>query len=616
MNKQLRVCICTTPIRPTPTTFPPMGSMAIIQSLEKIGVTSTFYNIDYFRPSHQEVEEFFKQNIFDIVGISAVVSTAYEYTKWLSKIIRDASPKTKIIVGGNLAASAEIILRKTAIDFCVVGDGEFIIQSLVEKLAKNLSIVSYDSFFDIQGICFLNKNGSFTFTGYGQRPDKIQIEYPDYKILEKDGSISHFFPGSEVWSAHIDSSNNHSKIIPTLKKIATVQAAKGCVARCTFCHRWEKGYRVKNVDEVIAHVQLLVQDYNIDAINISDENFGSDREITRDLAIAFGKLDMPWIVGGVRAKTVTKEDLDLWAQNGCLIAYFGIESGSQKMLDIMEKNVTVQENIDALRWTGEAGIATIIQLVIGMPGESDQTIQETIEFLKQVSPYILDWQKEGASIEMISINYAQALPGTPLYEYMRETGKIGMSLDEEESYLRKISDVDAYSEDHFINCTSSPMLKVLMWRWIILAELEAYHYQIKTNRKVISITDIFVYYSAIIFGIIQRRLIRNKSWVAKDLTVGGYFNIRKTPKLSLLLLNPYIRPFFYLFLATFVLFYRDKPISKGIPMLLEYLLWVIGNKIGRTINDPEISLRKILKSTANSSGSNSNSTMSIIRLGR
>ena len=77
----MKICICTLPIRPTPTNFPPFGSMAIIQSLKDIGKEPFFYNIDYFRFNHAEIIEYFSENQFDIVGISAVVSTAYAYTK-------------------------------------------------------------------------------------------------------------------------------------------------------------------------------------------------------------------------------------------------------------------------------------------------------------------------------------------------------------------------------------------------------------------------------------------------------------------------------------------------------------------------------------------------------
>ena len=89
----------------------------------------------------------------------------------------------------------------------------------------------------------------------------------------------------------------------------------------------------------------------------------------------------------MRTRTVRKESLQHWKANGCIAVNYGIESGSEKMLKVMEKNATVEENINALKWTHEAGLGTIIQLVLGMPGESDETIRETIEFLKKVAPY-------------------------------------------------------------------------------------------------------------------------------------------------------------------------------------------------------------------------------------
>ena len=120
-----KIVICTTPIRPYPTDFPPFGSMAIIQSIRKhLQADVSFYNIDYHRPNLAEVRKYFEDTQCDLLGISAVVSTAYAYVKKLVAIVKSVSPKTIIVVGGNLAASAEILHRKCGVDYCVIGDGE------------------------------------------------------------------------------------------------------------------------------------------------------------------------------------------------------------------------------------------------------------------------------------------------------------------------------------------------------------------------------------------------------------------------------------------------------------------------------------------------------------
>ena len=122
----MKICIVTTPIRPKPTIYPPFGSMAIVQSLREINQNVHFYHIDYFRYSHDQIVEYFTKNQFDMVGISAVVSTAYEYTKYLTKVVKKINNKTLVFLGGGLAASAEILHKKANVDYCVFGDGEII----------------------------------------------------------------------------------------------------------------------------------------------------------------------------------------------------------------------------------------------------------------------------------------------------------------------------------------------------------------------------------------------------------------------------------------------------------------------------------------------------------
>ena len=132
----MSICICTTPIRPQPTKFPPFGSMAIIQALRNIGEQVSFYHIDFHRYSQKQNSEYFASKQFDFVGISAVVSTAYAYTKNLVQLIKNVSPKTIVFVGGNLAASSEILHRKANVDYCVIGDGEIIVQNLIKTVKK------------------------------------------------------------------------------------------------------------------------------------------------------------------------------------------------------------------------------------------------------------------------------------------------------------------------------------------------------------------------------------------------------------------------------------------------------------------------------------------------
>jgi len=465
----MRICICTIPTRIKPTVVPPLGSMAIIQSLRKVCKSVQFYNLDLFRPKQEEIEAYFSENQFDIVGISAVVSTAYSYTKYLAGLIRTVSPITAIVVGGNLAASAEILLHKCEVDFCVVGEGEFIMRDLIEALENKTR--NYDQMEKITGICFLDNKGTFHFTGYRKSIPADELEWPDYSILEADGSLSHYLQDSPYWM------ERYGLEIPDNlygKKHATVPVAKGCVNSCTFCHRWIKGYRARPVEQIMEHIQYLKERYNVGFIDLFDEAFGSNKRHSRELATRLGEMGLAWRTGAARARSVDQEMLLHWKDNGCHMVNFGIESGSQTILDVMEKRTTVQDNINALKWTYEARLATVIQLVVGMPGETDQTIQETIDFLKKCMPYYATLFKDHPGT-IQTTTYAQALPGTPLYEYARKLGFLGNSLDDEEKYLIKISDTNAVDTKHFINYTKQPLLKVLTWRVRVIIEMDAHY---------------------------------------------------------------------------------------------------------------------------------------------
>jgi len=578
----LKIAICTTPIRPKPTTFPPFGSMAIINSLREIGEDPKFYHIDYFRQNDQDIKKFFYENNFDIVGISSVVSTAYSYTKFLTSIIKKINQNTKIIVGGGLAASAHILLRMASVDYCVIGDGEITIQYLVKAIKNNVD--DHDSLMgNIPGIAFLNKHGNLKVTGYGERLTAEKMPMPDYSILNNLGCLD-WYIGDDWW---IKNYRINIELDPS-KKSAIFISAKGCVARCTFCHRFEKGYRVHPLESSIKHLEYL-KNMGVKYLSVGDENFGSNKHITKELVKVLNDLGFKWRVSGVRASTIDKDTLKFWADNGCLMVIYGIESGSPAMLKVMEKKITRKQNIDALKWSYEAGLTSPIQLVIGMPGETDKTISETISFLLECMPYYSDSFRNKLLDVVVSINYAQALPGTPLYEYARENGYLGLGDDAEEKYLKKISDTDAYDNDHFINYTNQPLLKVLGWKYWIKWELFRYHAK----------HNLDINYSTLLpFG------IKNLNQFEEINSDDGYFNLRKTSYVICLLLpwNKFTYPFISLLIA--VKEARTK--WEFIELVFEHIKWSF--RFNKKITLHNESLRKIVKID--------NDTTQILRLGR
>lgn len=526
-SRSLKIIICTVPLRPVPTDYPPLGSMAVIQSLRGAGYEPRFYDIDVKRPSFEEVEAYFRREQPDVLGISAVVSTAYSYTKRLAQMARRVCPKARIVVGGNLAASAEILHRLAGVDYCVSGEGEIVSVNLMNyiesRVERGLAGDDYAALRRVRGITFVDPEGHLVFTGQELQIPGPELFTPDYCLLENESCIENFITDPMTRSDFaFDLRTKEPK--RQGQKLASVVASKGCVARCTFCHRWDKGYRAFPVDKVINTIKHLRDKYNVGFVHMADENFGSDRRQVNAFIEAIKPLDVLYEVAGVRCRTVDPDLLRRLKESGCVSVFYGMETGSERILQVMEKNTSLEHNLNAVRWTAEAGLYTIYQLVLGMPGENEETIEETTQFFMKATEILPE-----PPLGRLSINFIQALPGTPVYEYARRKGLIGRSLLDEEAYLDLISDTNAGDETKFINFTNWDYLTVQSWRRQIIVACYA-NYMRKKGLPGPTFREMFDHYilSRLALATYEQRQAAEIAKAGREYEKGGYFNTHRS----------------------------------------------------------------------------------------
>jgi len=216
---------------------------------------------------------------------------------------------------------------------------------------------------------------------------------------------------------------------------------------------------------IIAYIESLRKDFDVGMVLFGEENFGSDKRATERLVEYLEGSGLNWGAGATRARTVTEEAAPRWRQAGCVHLGSGLETGSQKMLDVMEKNTTVQQNLDYLRRCSKNGIFSVLGTIIGMPGETEGTLQESIANLGSALPDHIDMPFE------MYVNWLQAIPGTPLYEYARRQNRLGMSLDEEEKYIESLYDHNANEFDHYLNYTDQAKEEIAYWRLYFMGEM-------------------------------------------------------------------------------------------------------------------------------------------------
>lgn len=448
---------CNVPIRQKPSLFPPVACTTLCNILIKAGYDTFFYDLDAKRPTMDAIADFIKNTKFDMVAISAVVSTSYRFVKDLTSTIKENSPEIKIILGGNLADAYKIILRKCQVDVCAIGEGEKSILNIVRYFEKYGNSIDYRELSKIKGIVFLDSNNTCKFTGCEELISSDQIQQPDYDFLKKHSDINQYMlnPMSRYDFAYDCRSYEKKR---AGRRMATIFTSKGCVNKCTFCHRWIPKYRIIPVQKAIDYMKYLIEKYNVGFFCLEDESFGESRHWIDEFIKLIKPLDILFQIAGARVSIVKRDPsiIKRLKEAGLTAIYFGVESGSDKILRIMEKNATATDNFEAVKACIDAGIYTTIQLVIGMPGENDGTINETVRFLKNIA-------EVNPRIPATSVNYLQALPGTPSYEYLRYYGLLGETIDDEEKYLLKISNTNASQFSQYINVSEDCLAKVRLW---------------------------------------------------------------------------------------------------------------------------------------------------------
>ncbi len=484
----MNVTLCSVPVEPPGTIPKRKRSEGQIGIDPKIAITSLnywatkngfqackFYDIDMLYPSDEEVEKYFRENQTDVVGLSAIVSTSYMQVKRLAKIIKSVNKNTLIVCGGYLTAASNTILKKTEVDVCVVGNGEIawagILKITKEHLKTERSKLDINKLLEIKGIAVLDENKNLKFSGYGQTLPSSHMPFPDFEYLKsglqgKDKSLQNYF--RPFWMNEVFAMDGRSYEKNRKPMMMCIFTAKGCVARCTFCQRGAKGYITYDLSKMETYLKHVIDNYNVGFIYVDDEDFGSNKKYSYQVAELFHKYNLLWYCCGVRCTSIVEADVIHYKKNGCCGLKFGIESGSQAMLDIMEKKYKVNDIKKAIFACYNNGLySPPVGFMLGMPGECLQTVRESGKLLGEIGAKI--GVPPGLIFGVIDIVHAVPFVGTPFYEYGKQLGLIGQSVDEEEKYIELTSYAEYYKR-YYINFSGAPISEIVFWDMLLWLE--------------------------------------------------------------------------------------------------------------------------------------------------
>jgi radical SAM superfamily enzyme YgiQ (UPF0313 family) len=388
----MKVLLINPIIRPeSPPAYFPLGLASIAGSLIATGHEVEVLDINAHRWSPAEVQRKLQLTEFDWAGLTGLI-TEYNQIKWLANIIKSYHPDKPLVLGGGLASSvSDLILEDTVVDISVIGEGEETVIELSRAITGECSLK------DVAGIAFRH-NGNIYFTE--KRP---YIKNPD--TLPR--SAWHLFP------VNIYTRGEKLGFEFPVRTINII-SGRGCPHSCSYCFHGIFGhkYRARSAKSVVEEILYLKDTYNISGVLFSDDTF----TLKKDWVIEFCELlqqyrvNIKWVCNG-RVNTVTPELLHLMKKAGCCSIFYGIESGSQRILDRINKGVTVEQAARAIRWSREAGLEVNGYFIIGSPDERYETVKETIDFCCDNNI-------------ALGLSIATPLPGTKWLEYAISTGKI------------------------------------------------------------------------------------------------------------------------------------------------------------------------------------------------
>ncbi len=379
--------------------FPPIGIMSLSSVIKQAGHECVLFDQANPDTPNQVIIDRINREQPDLVGLSFLSTTSYPYAKILAREIRATNQNVKLAFGGVFASlNASLVkLQCPEVDFVCRGDGE---QLLLDLLAN---------FENPQAVASLTwmKNGQVI-----QNPNRAmerqldQWPFPDRESLKLD---------------YVESMPLDVPVVLSMDRFTTMQTSRGCPWPCIFCDIpiFNEGkWRARSPQHVVAEMKHL-EELGYKSVGFVDDHFLLQPK--RIEAICNGimeeKLTIRWGIEG-RVDSVAQHLFPAMAKANCRAMMFGIESGSQKILDRLKKEQTLDQVTTAVKNAKKAGIEIVHGFfTVGNPDETVEDMEATFDFASALP------------LDTFGFNRLCVYRGTPLWQEYVKRGLVNESTD-------------------------------------------------------------------------------------------------------------------------------------------------------------------------------------------
>lgn len=352
-------------------------------SLKEIFAGSDSYrNIinDMNHPIWQDIKRRISEYKPDLIGITVVLSATLKCAENIARLGREACPDVKIILGGPHATLVyENTINKDWVDYVARQEGEHTM----------LELVRGDAFEHILGLSYKDSKGKPAHNKPRELiKDLDSLPFPDPRYL--------IIPVKDI-------KNNFGMIT----------SSRGCSLNCIFCSSprlWNKRVRFRSIDNIMSELEFRHDEYGVARYYFCDDNISINKKFGKELCrrIIDKKWNITWSCEA-RVKSFDEELLRLMKEAGCRRIKLGVESGSDKVLKYMKKDITVRDVRETVELIKKIGIDITIYILLGMPVEGPEDIEMTYNLLKEIEP------------AYVSLSVATPHIGSELWDRMKES---------------------------------------------------------------------------------------------------------------------------------------------------------------------------------------------------
>jgi radical SAM superfamily enzyme YgiQ (UPF0313 family) len=348
---------------------------------------------------------------FELVGISS--TTPLIHDAWEAALEARRREAITILGGPHPTLLPAESLEHPDVDMVVRGEAEDTIIEIMNGLEKDRGSLD-----PATGIRRFTSAAWFHIGGLSFRDAKGEIIHNDPRRPREDlDSLP--FPAHHLYK--IERYTNLQPLTDGLDPEArayTIITSRGCPYQCIYCSKAVTGnrWRPRSAQNVVAEWRKLVVDLNATELGVTDDVMTLD--VKRAKAICRMLIEeelntVPWItIHGIRADNTDLELFQLMKRAGCKRVGFGVESGNQRVLDTMKKNQTIKDVRQAFHNAREAGLQTIGFFIFGLPGENEDTMEDTIKLALELDP------------DLANFMIAAPFPGTELYQMIQKEGHL------------------------------------------------------------------------------------------------------------------------------------------------------------------------------------------------